>query len=103
MNTSVNRSERGDRLSRLALSAALRFDEIGQETILNLLLRNFLHYNLYDQAEKLRSKALLPASRSNQQQCRYLYYLGRIRAIQLEYSEAKVGREPRRGNCDCTV
>ena len=24
-----------------------------------------------------------------QQQCRHLYYLGRIRAVQLEYSEAK--------------
>lgn len=79
------------RASLLSLhrTAALRFDEIGQETILNLLLRNYLHYNLYDQAEKLRSKAQLPASRSNQQQCRYLYYLGRIRAIQLEYSDAK--------------
>ena len=52
-------------------------------------MRNYLHYNMYDQAEKLRSKAQLPASRSNQQQCRYLYYLGRIRAIQLEYSDAK--------------
>ena len=76
-------------LLSLHRTAALRYDEIGQETILNLLLRNFLHYNLYDQAEKLRSKAQLPASRSNQQQCRYLYYLGRIRAVQLEYSEAK--------------
>jgi 26S proteasome regulatory subunit N3 len=44
-------------LLSLHRTAALRFDEIGQETILNLLLRNFLHYNLYDQAEKLRSKA----------------------------------------------
>jgi len=56
-------------------TAALRFDEIGQETVLNLLLRNYLHYNMYDQAEKLRSKAQLPASRSNQQQCRHMYYL----------------------------
>ena len=70
-------------------TSASRFDEIGQESSLNMLLRNYLHYNLYEQAEKLRSKATLPASRSNQQQCRYLYYLGRIRAIQLEYSEAK--------------
>ena len=43
-------------LLALHRTAALRFDEIGQETILNLLLRNYLHYNLYDQAEKLRSK-----------------------------------------------
>ena len=27
----------------------LRHDEYGAETLLNLLLRNYLHYNLYDQ------------------------------------------------------
>ena len=56
---------------------------------MNLLLRNYLHYNLYDLAEKLRSKTEMPESRSNQQYCRYLYYLGRIRAVQLEYTDAK--------------
>ncbi|GJN15492.1 hypothetical protein PR202_gb02413 [Eleusine coracana subsp. coracana] len=35
--------------------ATLHHDELGQETLLNLLLRNYLHYNLYDQAEKLSS------------------------------------------------
>lgn len=71
-------------------TAVLRHDDIGAETLLNLLLRNYLHYNLYDQAERLRAKAQRPeASRSMQQACRYLYYLGRIRAVQLEYSEAK--------------
>lgn len=38
-----------------------------QETLLNLLLRNYLHYNLYDQAEKLRSKAPRFEAHSNQQ------------------------------------
>lgn len=71
-------------------TAVLRHDEVGAETLLNLLLRNYLHYNLYEQAERLRAKAQRPeAARSMQQQCRYLYYLGRIRAVQLEYSEAK--------------
>lgn len=47
-------------------------------------------HDIYTQAEKLRSKAQRPeTSRSSQQACRYLYYLGRIRAIQLEYTEAK--------------
>ena len=42
------------------------------------------------QAEKLRSKAQRPeATRSTPQLCRYLLYLGRIRAIQLEYTDAK--------------
>ncbi|KAK9819846.1 hypothetical protein WJX72_003182 [[Myrmecia] bisecta] len=77
-------------LLALHRTAVLRHDEFGQETLLNLLLRNYLHFNLYDQAEKLRSKAQRPeVSRSPQQLCRYLYYLGRIRAIQLDYTEAK--------------
>ncbi|PKU80125.1 putative 26S proteasome non-ATPase regulatory subunit 3 [Dendrobium catenatum] len=59
--------------------ATLRHDELGQETLLNLLLRNYLHYNLYDQAEKLRSKAPRFEAHSNQQ----------IRTIQLEYTDAK--------------
>ncbi|XP_042402311.1 probable 26S proteasome non-ATPase regulatory subunit 3 [Zingiber officinale] len=67
----------------------LRRDELGQETLLNLLLRNYLHNNLYDQAEKLRSKAPRFEAHSNQQFCRYLFYLGKIRTIQLEYTDAK--------------
>ena len=80
----------GTRARRCCVCAAVtRRDGLGQETYLNLLLRNYLHYSEYEQAEKLRSKAQTPASRSNPQQCRHLYYLGRIRAVQLEYSEAK--------------
>ncbi|CAH9079242.1 unnamed protein product [Cuscuta epithymum] len=79
---------RGDLLS-LHRIATLRHDELGQETILNLLLRNYLHYNLYDQAEKFRSKAPRFEAHSNQQFCRYLFYLGKIRTIQLEYTDAK--------------
>lgn len=78
------------RLLSLHATAVLNHDDIGQEVLLNLLLRNYLHYSLYDQAEKLRAQAQRPeAPRSNQQYCRYLYFLGRIRAVQLEYSEAK--------------
>ncbi|XWS24527.1 hypothetical protein CRYUN_Cryun28dG0110600 [Craigia yunnanensis] len=69
--------------------ATLHHDELGQETLLNLLLRNYLHYNLYDQAEKLRSKAPRFEAHSNQRFCRYLFYLGKIRTIQLEYTDAK--------------
>ncbi|KAI8025989.1 putative 26S proteasome non-ATPase regulatory subunit 3 [Camellia lanceoleosa] len=79
---------RGNLLS-LHRIATLRHDELGQETLLNLLLRNYLHYNLFDQAEKLRSKAPRFEAHSNQQFCRYLFYLGKIRTIQLEYTDAK--------------
>jgi 26S proteasome regulatory subunit N3 len=34
-------------------------------------------------------KTTFPESASNNQYARYLYYLGRIKAVQLEYSEAQ--------------
>ncbi|CAN6874064.1 unnamed protein product [Brassica oleracea] len=48
-------------------SATLRHDELGQETLVNMLLRNYFRYNLYDQAEKLRSKAPPFEAHSKQQ------------------------------------
>jgi 26S proteasome regulatory subunit N3 len=67
----------------------LRHNDEGQATLLNLLLRNYLAYNLYDQADKLVSKTHFPEqSTSSNQVARYLYYQGRIKAIQLEYSDA---------------
>lgn len=69
-------------------TACLHKDEAGQAVLLNLLLRNYLHYNLVDQAIKLVSKTSFPDTRVNSQYARYLYYLGRVKAVQLEYSEA---------------
>ena len=43
---------------------------------MNLLLRNYIKFNLYDQADKLVSKATFPESASNNEWARYLYYLG---------------------------
>uniref|UniRef100_UPI00358E2710 26S proteasome non-ATPase regulatory subunit 3 n=1 Tax=Myxine glutinosa TaxID=7769 RepID=UPI00358E2710 len=79
---------RGLLLARLR-TAVLRHDTDGQATLLNLLLRSYLHYNLYEQAGKLLSKAVFPEQASNNEWARYLYYTGRIKAIQLEYSEAR--------------
>ncbi|KAJ8530297.1 hypothetical protein K7X08_037132 [Anisodus acutangulus] len=70
-------------------SATVRHNKLSQETLVNLLLRNYLHYNLYDQAENFRSKAHQAEALSNQQFCRYLFYQGKIKTIQLEYTDAK--------------
>jgi 26S proteasome regulatory subunit N3 len=69
-------------------TACLRHDEAGQAVLLNLLLRNYLEYNLFDQALKLVTKTTFPENSSNNQWARYRYYLGKIKAIQLDYSEA---------------
>jgi len=69
-------------------TATLRNDFEGTAVLINLLLRNYLHYNLYSQAQKLVLKSVFPEHASNNEWARYLYYLGRIRAMQLEYTKA---------------
>lgn len=69
-------------------TATLRNDFEGQALILNSLLRMYLNNNHYDQASKLVSKTVFPESASNNEWAKFLYYLGRIKAIQLEYSGA---------------
>nr|QBH73726.1 26S proteasome regulatory subunit S3 [Isotomurus palustris] len=71
-------------------TATLRNDYEGQAVLINCLLRNYLLYNLYEQADKLVSKSTYPENAaSNNEMARYLYYLGRIRAVQLDYSNAQ--------------
>ncbi|XP_041371471.1 26S proteasome non-ATPase regulatory subunit 3-like [Gigantopelta aegis] len=69
-------------------TATLRSDSEGQATLINLLLRNYLHYSLYEQADKLVSKSTFPELSSNNEWARFLYYLGKIKSAQLEYSAA---------------
>lgn len=78
--------------SRLFLAAqrtaALRRDDDTQASLINRLLRSYLHYNLYDQADKLVSKTTFPTSAGNPQFARYHYFLGRIKVVQLNYTAA---------------
>jgi len=69
-------------------TATLRNDFEGQAVLINCLLRNYLHYSLYDQADKLVNKSAFPETASNNEWARHLYYLGRIKAAKLEYSVA---------------
>ncbi|KAJ6473537.1 diphenol oxidase-A2 [Mycena vitilis] len=69
-------------------TASLRHDHETQASLINRLLRSYLQYSLYDQADKLVSKTTFPASAGNPQFARYHYYLGRIKAVQLNYSAA---------------
>ncbi|XP_067006829.1 probable 26S proteasome non-ATPase regulatory subunit 3 [Anabrus simplex] len=78
---------RGFLHSRLR-TATLRNDFEGQAVLINCLLRNYLHYSLYDQADKLVSKSVFPETASNNEWARFFYYLGRIKAARLEYSAA---------------
>ncbi|PGH15285.1 hypothetical protein AJ80_05638 [Polytolypa hystricis UAMH7299] len=69
-------------------TAVLRKDQDIQATVTNLLLRNYLSTSHISQADLFISHSEFPPDASNNQIARYLYYLGRIRAIQLQYTEA---------------
>lgn len=69
-------------------TAVLRKDIDTQSTVIVLLLRNYLSTSHIAQADLLVSHTKFPDNASNNQVARYLYYLGRIRAIQLRYTEA---------------
>lgn len=75
-------------------TASLQHASEAQLTIVNLLLRNYLHHSLYDQADKLASKSeqiatmLVDGSVSNNQIARFLHYQGHIKAVQLAYGAA---------------
>lgn len=56
---------------------------------MNIIIRTYLQQNLYEQARNFINKTSFPESVSNNQYARYLYYQGRIKAVQLEYSEAQ--------------
>lgn len=44
---------------------------------------------MYEQARNFISKTTFPESASNNQFARYEFYVGRIKTVQLEYSEAQ--------------
>lgn len=70
-------------------TAVLRKDVDTQSTVIVLLLRNYLSTSHITQADLLVTHTKFPDNASNNQVARYLYYLGRIRAIQLRYTEAQ--------------
>ncbi|KAI3331052.1 putative proteasome regulatory particle subunit [Ustulina deusta] len=69
-------------------TAVLRKDIDTQASVIVLLLRNHLLTSHISQADLLVSHTQFPENAANTQVARYLYYLGRIRAIQLRYTEA---------------
>ncbi|KAF2071089.1 hypothetical protein CYY_007593 [Polysphondylium violaceum] len=69
-------------------TATLRHNDEGQATLTNLILRNYLEYNLVEQADQWVNNTEFPENASSNQYARYLYYQGRIKAIQLDYAES---------------
>jgi len=74
-------------------SSCYHRDEMTQIVLLNSIIRNYFAYGLTEQVQiltdKTHSSGTDPSTAvSHNQYCRYVYYLGRTHAIQLEYSKA---------------
>lgn len=69
-------------------TSILRKDIDTQATIITLLLRNYLTTLHITQADLLVTKTKFPESAANNLIARYQYYVGKIRAIQLDYTGA---------------
>ncbi|KAI0202097.1 putative proteasome regulatory particle subunit [Astrocystis sublimbata] len=69
-------------------TAVLRKDIDTQASVIVLLLRSYLLTSHISQADLLVTHTQFPENAANTQVARFLYYLGRIRAIQLRYTEA---------------
>ncbi len=68
--------------------ACLDMDEITQVTLINCIVRYFLLNNAVEQARNFLSKTKFHENVSTHEDSRYLYYLGRINSIQMNYSQA---------------
>lgn len=80
-------SVHGDLMSALR-TATLRHDDETTAMLIVLLIRVLLLQKKVSQAANLVSKTTFPESASNSLVARYMYYLSRINAVQLDYSTA---------------
>ena len=68
--------------------ACLRHDKYSKATLLNVLMRGLLLSGKVEQAQQLDSKTEFPKDALHAEMARHLYYQGRIKALQLSYSDA---------------
>ena len=67
----------------------MRKDDAHEAPVINLLLRSYLAQHQYEQADKLIARSTFPAGAPQAQVVRWLFYAGRLRAVQLNYAQAR--------------
>lgn len=70
-------------------TAILKSNVHTQASLYNILLRVYSDNQQYEQADKFMQKTDFPKEADNNQWSRYFYYSGRIKAVKLEYSDAR--------------
>jgi len=77
-----------DELIQSYRKACLDLDELTQVTLINCIVRYYLKNNAVEQARNFLSKVKFHENVSTHEDSRYLFYLGRIDSIQMNYSDA---------------
>ena len=77
-------------LLALHRTACLRHDDMGQAMLLNILVGDYVAHKQFGAASNLVKNVVFPHAVSNAQLVRHHYYVGFVRAMELEYSEAKM-------------
>ena len=70
-------------------SSIIHHNHESTAVLINILLRIYLQQNQYEFAWNFVEKTTFPAEASNNEVARYLYYLGRIKAVKLDYSASQ--------------
>ena len=82
-------SEVRSKILALHRTACLRHDDVGQATLLNVLVGDYVAQKQFGAAANLLKNVVFPHAASNAQLVRHHYYVGFVRAMELEYSDAK--------------
>ncbi|MCQ2818513.1 MAG: 26S proteasome non-ATPase regulatory subunit [archaeon] len=69
-------------------TSCIQLDEIGQVTLINCIIRYYLNNNAIEIARGFLSKIKFHENVSVNEDARYLFYIGKIEAIQMNYSDA---------------
>lgn len=69
-------------------TACLEMNDETQVTLINCILRYYLQSNNYEQAKNFLSKSKYTENINVEEDSRYLYYLGKINAVNMNYSDS---------------
>lgn len=69
-------------------TSCIQLDEISQVTLINCIIRYYLQNNAIEQARGFLSKIRYHENVSVYEDARYLFYIGKIEAIQMNYSDS---------------
>ena len=83
-----NQDEIINELQQAYRTACIEMDQISQVTLINCIIRYYLNNKNVEMARSFISKTKFTENVSSYEDARYLFYIGKIEAIQMNYSDS---------------